>query len=105
MLVNEYGRKSWLRQSCILPLSQFGKVYLQSISSIFVWQSSDTMGLDKGSIEDGLGMFDDRAHHCTFVYGVSRLKVIFGFLHADDWGLPSMTTIWLYFLAHSPACN
>lgn len=38
-----------------------------------------------------IGSFEMRAHHRTSVYGVSRLKIIFGFLVAADVGLPSMT--------------
>lgn len=37
-----------------------------------------------------VGAFEDRAHHCISVYGVSRLQIIFGFLNAANGGLPSM---------------
>lgn len=48
--------ESWSRQSGILPLLRFGrKVYLQSMSSIFVWFSADTTGLEHWSVPDGLG--------------------------------------------------
>ena len=40
-------------------------------------------------VKTGSGwVFEDSAHHCTSVYGVSRVKTILGFL---DGGLPSMT--------------
>ena len=32
-----------------------------------------------------IGVFKVRAHHCTSVYGVSRLKVIFVVFPTADW--------------------
>ena len=41
-----------------------------------------------------IGTFEDGAHHCISVYGVSRLKVILGFLPAADGDfLPSITAL------------
>ncbi len=43
-------------------------------------------------------VFEDRSHHCTSVYGVSRLYVILGFLDATGRVLASMMVVFSSFL-------
>lgn len=63
------------------------------MSSIFVCSVADTSGLEKlvQTMDQVGGKVVDKAHHRTSVYGISRLKIVFGFLDAADRSLHSMT--------------